>query len=231
MSRPSGRDAEFFEDQEATITQPFVSGIARVRRASRDAEVFEEDESAEIVPSAVVGTLTPKSPIFEGDLARLYPMGKTMDTRTPSGRDMEFFEEMDDDERMTIAAPKIARIPSGRDEEFDIEGDGQEALGDKVQNRSTITMGVTTHARRSSGRDAEFDEDEVPLSKAPLSREYTSRQLRNPSGRDVEYFCHDDVPRKRRASRDAELFDDDEHVMPPTPAPQMRLPSGRDAEF
>ena len=45
-----------------------------------------------------------------------------------------------------------------------------------------------------SGRDAEFDEDEVPLSKAPLSREYTSRQLRNPSGYAYAYAYHRSCP-------------------------------------
>ena len=50
--------------------------------------------------------------------------GNMMAKRTPSGRDMEFFE--DDDEPMTIEPRKLARTRSGRDEEFDMEGDGQE---------------------------------------------------------------------------------------------------------
>jgi len=235
--RRSSRDAEVFEElfeSEDDIPKAAVAPTQepQYRRSSRDAEVFEEAHNLVIKPTAMSSTFAAKIPLPEGDIERRYPTGKVMPMRKPSGRDKEFFDAHDD-EPMIITRPFHPRTRSGRDDEVDVEHEGtqdDEATTAYSNSHSVSTRAHVTRARRASGRDAEFDE-EVALAHAPLSSDYACRELRTPSGRDAEYFGDEVASRKRRASRDAELFDQDDQRMLTSRVPFERHPSGRDLEY
>jgi len=229
VRRPSGRDFEYFDD-DAPDTLAYVPTTRERRASGRDAEVFEDVHS--LLEPVMCSSIPIKAVLAEGELDRMYPEGKVMAKRTPSGRDMEFFEPHD--EPMSTEAPMRRRTRSGRDEEFFEDDDAQ--YQPKALAKLVGAPVASTRTRRASGRDGEFDDEEATaLAKAPLSRDYTSREMRIPSGRDAEYF--DDMPaaqfKRRAASRDAELFEDESHlgaapIRVVRPVGQL---TGRDLEF